>query len=400
MREIMSSNKVYVLGAGFSMAVSDGNPHPYKMPSMQGLSEGVSEYLKLNRRRLIPTAAEETAYELLKKLLHDVGETDHRFTVSGIEAAARQMNLANSFPGIDSPLVDNFEQWLSFLIESPPWLTPADQARNRAAFLDIAKGVGYVLEGCQRATIRMQNSTCPEWLMTLVRHWEANAATVITFNYDRFVELAWTLNIDPSKPRQWSWDLYPVPVTPLMVRSGNPAHPVHCAPGGFQLFKLHGSLGWWYTGPDGPPGDIIYDQGMEGQAWSDGGLAPVGGPSFSFTEDREQMIVPPAAVKSPYYNNAALRMMWRYAAAYLARADELVIMGFSLPTTDMLVSSMLSMNLRQTCTITVVDSNPEIVSRVRAVFGMKNDASRLNTDYVKYGNDAIPRWVEENVKLG
>lgn len=392
----MSDSTVYLLGAGFSMAVGDGNPHPHKMPSMQGLSEGVSEYLRLTRRRLLPTAAEETTHELLNKLLCDVGESDLIFPVADIEAAVRQMAVASVFPGIDTPLVNNFEQWLSYLIESPPWLSPADQARNRAAFLDIAKGVGRVLEGCQQATVNMHNQKCPEWLSTLVRHWETNAATVITFNYDRLVELAWTLNIDLSGPRQWSWDLYPVPVTPLMARSGNPAYPVHCTPGSFQLFKLHGSLGWWYTGPDGPPGDIIYDQGMEGQVWSDDGLAPIGGPSFSLTEDREQMIVPPAAVKSPYYNNAALRMMWRYAAEYLARADELVIMGFSLPTTDMLVSSMLTMNLRKKCKITVVDPNPDVVDRVRSVLGIEGNPPRLNADYVKYGKDAIPQWVAEN----
>ena len=44
------------------------------------------------------------------------------------------------------------------------------------------------------------------------------------------------------------------------------------------------------------------------------------------------MIVPPAAVKSPYYSNGVLRSMWTKAAVALKQARELVIMGFTLST--------------------------------------------------------------------
>lgn len=46
------------------------------------------------------------------------------------------------------------------------------------------------------------------------------------------------------------------------------------------------------------------------------------------------MIVPPAAVKSPYYKNRTLQELWRLAAEALSQAEELVMMGFSLPQTD------------------------------------------------------------------
>lgn len=397
-RGLMSStNKVFLLGAGFSMAVSAGQPSPTQMPSMQGLSDGVLEFLsKTHPRRRIPDPAHVETINTLEKLAKDLGTSDHLFTIQKAYQSIREMALSSLFPGIGTPLVNNFEQWLSYLIESPPWLTSADQARNRAAFLDIAEAVGRVLESRQRGTVEVQGGECPEWLASLVQYWESTGATVLTFNYDRLVELAWLVNVEHDYNRSRSWDLYPIPVTPLTARSG--AFPaVYCVPGEFQLYKLHGSLGWWYSGPDGPASDVIYDQGMTGGSWTSDGLDADSVSSISLLEDREQMIIPPAAIKSPYYNNAALRMMWRHAAADLTIADELIIMGFSLPASDMLVSSMLTTNLRNTTKITPVDFGDDIAERIRAVFDLGSTDDRLNTNYVGLGEAAISQWVSDNV---
>ena len=64
-------------------------------------------------------------------------------------------------------------------------------------------------------------------------------------------------------------------------------------------------------------------------------------PTLSVMADLEPMVVPPATIKSAYYGNNVLRSLWTSAALHLRNAKEVVIMGFSLPATDMLVSSML-----------------------------------------------------------
>jgi len=67
-------DRVYLLGAGFSRAISN------LMPTMDELSEAVKAEL------------------------------------AGID-----------IPGANTPVASNFEQWLSYLIERPPWLSSADQ---------------------------------------------------------------------------------------------------------------------------------------------------------------------------------------------------------------------------------------------------------------------------------
>jgi hypothetical protein len=263
---------------------------------------------------------------------------------------------------------------------------------------------------------------CPDWLKRLVQKWQEDCATVITFNYDQFVELAWLLHApNPAFPEREkiSTDVYPVPVTPIGTRLGNVHRRdaggvviigVSPPPDGLKLLKLHGSLGWWYSGPNSPTGDTIYDWGVKGEEWSVEGIGPTDSAlSDMQTVDRDPMIVPPAAVKSAYYNNKTLEALWKRAANALNKAEELVIMGFSLPRTDMLVTSMLctEFNLTDDSRIVPVDfgnPNPDldnpvdfgdtIVGRICKTFDIKKDDPRLITTYVDLGEDAIPKWVE------
>jgi hypothetical protein len=389
----VSAKRVYLLGARFSMAISGhGNvPPELRMPSMQDLSDAVLARLQRNPRQI---ANSEAFLDSLRKLFSVADGVGQQETFHEAYDAIEQVFMQLQIPGAGTPLVKNFEQWLSYLIETPPWLSPADQTRNRAAFLEVSRAVHDVLEERQRTTLMYQKDKCPDWLIRLVRRWHEDHASVITFNYDQLVELAWLLYANPTPPRTRSWDLYPALLTPLTARVGN-APPVYTAAGGFQLLKLHGSVGWWYSGPDGPPGDIVYDQGVKGGEWHVGGVLAPDELMLSMTDDREPMIVPPAAVKSPYYNNLILREIWRSAASNLAQAEELVIMGFSLPATDMLVSSMLCTNVSNKCVITPVDYGSAIIERTCETFAISPDNSRLNKNYAGLGADAIPQWVED-----
>lgn len=390
------SGRVYVLGAGFSMAVSSDVPAEAKMPDMRKLSDavvaGFRTELPLGYANSIDISSFVSGgYRDAVELMIREGKAD----VFG--AAMRDFILVYLLPGFATPLVNNFEQWLSFLIESPPWLPPAEQARNRAAFLHIADAIAKILSSRQLATVQSHDGNCPDWLSQLVDLWARHRSTVITFNYDQLVELAWISASNTQGPKR-SIDLYPAPLTPLIARTG--AMPAAAtSSGGFRLLKLHGSIGWWYSGPDGPPGDVVYDQGMKGSTWSSEGLDPDHEMTESLVADRVPMIVPPAAVKSPYYNNSILRAMWKSAADALNSADEIVLMGFSLPQTDMLVSSMLCTNIPGHCRITPVNPYDDIIDRICTTFGIEPDDERLDKDYVGTADepmsDAIPRWSDD-----
>jgi hypothetical protein len=60
--------------------------------------------------------------------------------------------------------------------------------------------------------------------------------------------------------------------------------------------------------------------------------------------DKVPLIVPPTAAKSGYYQNSSLRTQWERAAAALRGAEELVLLGYSAPQTDILVRSLLATN--------------------------------------------------------
>jgi hypothetical protein len=117
------------------------------------------------------------------------------------------------------------------------------------------------------------------------------------------------------------------------------------------------------------------------------------------------MIVPPAAVKSPYYGNRTLQALWRLAGQALGEAEDLVLMGFSLPPTDLLVSSMLTTTLPGESLITPVNRSGDVVERIRTTFNIPaGDNSCLNLNFVPpllaHHDNALPKWVETYANVG
>jgi hypothetical protein len=300
------TGRVFILGSGFSKAVHD------RMPTMRELSAAVVDHLAAN----------------------------------GLPMP----------PGHGTPVAADFERWLSYLVDSPPWLKPGSQERNHASFPEISAAVADTLNAVQ---IHAVTGPPPPWLPTLVRHWQDTDATVITFNYDLLVELAW-LDLYGSPSAPWT-HLYAVPVSPAAVRTTGVLGGSR-AVGGMRLLKLHGSLNWFYSGPGSHSGDTIYDVGITG-GWSLTGLHPRY--DKELVADRQPFIVPPAAVKSPYYANQTLAGQWRLAATAIQEAEEIVIMGFGLPPTDLLVSSMLATLTTPSHTVVPVTLDVKVPTRLR-----------------------------------
>jgi hypothetical protein len=168
---------------------------------------------------------------------------------------------------------------------------------------------------------------------------------------------------------------------------------------GMNLIKLHGSLSWRYAGPNSAPGDAIYETAgmIDCQSNAQGFASHL---PETISADLEPMIVPPAAVKSPYYSNGVLQAYWKLAAKELSQAEELVIMGFSLPQTDLLVSSMLSTTLPEASSITPVDFGVRILDRVAETFDLESwQGARINSSFAGLGDDALRRWVAANTSI-
>lgn len=79
----------------------------------------------------------------------------------------------------------NFESWLSQLASDQPYLSDADNVENRAAFMRLSESIASVLG--QRVNALLAD-TYPEWLLQFVSAAHHTRSTLVTFNYDTLIE--------------------------------------------------------------------------------------------------------------------------------------------------------------------------------------------------------------------
>lgn len=291
-------SNVYILGAGFSRAIG------HEMPLLRDLSNQVHNKMKLEGR-----------WE----------------------------------PTWGTNLQQNVELLATHLISSHPWETPADRHRGLEKFYQVTTIMEQRLLSAELKTMKQDK---PDWLLALCGHWLDQSADVVSFNYDTLVERT-VATLGPEGPTMAA-SLFPTPITPandrwksVAVLGGTPPKRR------FSLLKLHGSLNWWYSGPEAPPGDVVYGTTMHAQWGEDGWTDEVP----AAVADKVRLIVPPTLSKDDFYANGVLRHQWRVGRAALARADRIVLMGYSLPPSD-LTAALLVATAQTGCFVEVVDSNP------------------------------------------
>jgi hypothetical protein len=256
-----------------------------------------------------------------------------------------------------------FEAWLSRLAEAQPDLDEASNLENRALFVRVSSALRDVLLDCQNAAFI---SDPPWWLKRLVGVLHYTSSVAVTFNYDTLFEAALRRAglFDASGSRVHPSDMLrgmPRLVEPRSVSGGFRSLPA--AADTFRYIKLHGSVDTFWS-----PGDVT---GETIARWEIG--AGWGRPVRPSEDDRRQalpgrepFIVPPTAVKSPFYNNPFSRQLWQDASSALRSATEVGVVGYSIPITDMVTSGMLSDSLGGSeSSVTVVNPAPDdVVSRL------------------------------------
>jgi hypothetical protein len=359
------SNRVFVLGAGFSKAASQKVPAADRLPLLWELRELVETWLGTHK---LPTAPFP----------------------------------ADRFPGTGGPDV---ERWLSFLAQPPPWVSPADTMRCQAAFLDLSNAIAEVIREQERRVISVPPV---DWLPKLVEKWNGGPAgcwedrgklrpgasdettTVITFNYDTLPERAYmhTAPIRASGlPSNGAADLFVAPLAPLEARGMDVVTGRGFAR--LRLLKLHGSIDWYYSGLEAGPEDSVYHNRIQ-RRWSEPDLVTL--PEYgSLVADKVPFLVPPTAVKTMAYRKAVLRSQWARAANALADADELVLMGFSLPPTDSVVLDMIEMHFDRRRDIFVVDPSSSLPDKI----GNSLPGRRVHKCYSGIA-DPIPQWLADD----
>lgn len=336
------SDDLFILGTGFSSAVSSG-----KIQTLAQLSKELSP------------------------------EIDKLFLGNEIPPDKLKGNKGKDITG-------NIEHLLSYLAVEQPWLGKAQTMRNKAAFLDLSKMIAERISAKQEDAI---TDGFPHWFLGLVQKWHECKANVITLNYDLLVEVAAT-NIDasavnhndrPSKVTQD--DLLPVSLTNVLLRmaglyGGDDHHTL-------QLYKLHGSLNWYYSGKFEFHGETIY-------------TVPVHKGKFEIRNDHETavkdkvpLVIPPTLDKTSFFNNETIRNIWSSAGSAFKKAKRVFCLGYSFPETDMMIRHFVLTN-----------ANPDGAKFYWV--NLTGDDSRLKNllpehytvDSSDWGNDPIKNFAE------
>lgn len=282
--------------------------------------------------------------------------------------------LAGSIPPARDYLGSGFEAWLSRLAEPQPDLTTSDNLANRSLFLRISE---LLRDAVVDVELSVLADPLPWWLQRLVGTWHfSGTSAVITFNYDLLVEHALVaaslfdqnnVRITADAALRYGPQLPYVP--PEGISAGSRRGKT------FQLLKLHGSTDSFWVADDAS--GVSINRWPSSAAWN----RPIKASEDERRQrlpDRVPFVVPPAAAKSPFYRNPVTRELWQQAGQAIEEADEVALVGYSLPMTDLVTAGMLGERLRGTSSKVIV-CNPFPDDVVSALKTMKIDESRIET---------------------
>lgn len=153
--------------------------------------------------------------------------------------------------------------------------------------------------------------------------------------------------------------------------------PCENEPSDILLLKLHGSMNWLKCGRCGA---LLLYEGRKAVAelsYQNMGLRP---PSNEFNcpicqaRQLRTLIIPPLLEKEMY--GEEFRYPWYLAERSIASADKVVIIGYSLPTTDFysefLLRKAISRRFRPEPQLCVVNPDISVIERVKSIFRVKD----------------------------
>ncbi len=280
--------------------------------------------------------------------------------------------------GLDLPshlttLGDNLEVWLSYLSQPHPWLRESMNLKNQAMALEISELIKEVLDEKERLAIVKD---CPSWLQKLTKAWHETKAGVISLNYDTLVERAAAMISTGGNGHLSADQLYPVQLTistrrDAMVFGSSEVDT-------FTLFKLHGSTNWYYSGAAESTGEVIYYSGCS--PW--GADSSREQRERKAVSDKVPLIVPPTTEKVRFFQHESLKRTWTRAVMSLYEAKAIFVMGYSLPMTDLAVRLFLHEGGQGSETkkdLYIVNPDCRVADRYRELLGQAYD---IKDDYL------------------
>jgi hypothetical protein len=210
--------------------------------------------------------------------------------------------------------------------------------------------------------------------------------TIISFNYDIYIEK--TLAVlarsffDPDQTiflLQHCYELdVDLPTRPPFPREGYFPIYLGIKKGGIRVLKLHGSLNWYSYYP-------VEEIDLEDMFNPDRPMKISGEKEINSTKLRYRnseglirytlpVIVPPVPNKAEIYHSKILNL-WSYANDALIDADELLIFGYSCPSSDTESKNLLRTTLelnKKIQKISIIDTDLTIINRYQELMPSKD----------------------------
>lgn len=320
----------------------------------------------------------DNSYPLMNQLTRD------------IETKISKLSVVKHYNEIAEPIKQDVEALLTYLSTNFPWKSDTTKYSNRSLYEEIIKLISKQFSDLAKQSISqpITNEVSENLANFVCNH--LNECNFITLNYDLLLEnilLRKLKNINSSINFE---DLYKYPMMWIGNRSTHKASWGNYAEGTKPivpaLLKLHGSANWFWAGIN--PSDNIYYRNWNGNETNnvDMGLKPY--------------IIPPVMDKNSFYNHIAIHSLWQQAENILKEAEEIYIIGFSFPQTDISVKYLFQSALRSSgAKIYIVNPETEQTLRINydKVFG--NNGNVIYEYIGKNGKDynVVERFIKEHL---
>lgn len=334
-------NKVFFLGAGFSKAIDS------RYPVLNELTEYIAGKVRCDKSSLA-------------------------------------CHYDNELSGL---IKDNVENLLTYLSTDWPWKSAKQKYTNKALYAEITEILSEYFVKLSKNDFTDKKFMDMNILCALCNSFYTDYKNIdfITLNYDWIVERCLSevfAKLGSYNPRLDEY--YKYPITEIGARGANPylhyASPYEKIP---SVIKLHGSANWFWEGVSASD-QVYYIDGNESKE------------KLSLLSGLNPYIVPPVLDKSYFYNHNAIRYFWKYAYDLLKKADEIYIIGFSFPQTDLSVKHLFQSALRGSDAHVYVvncDTKDNLLHNYMGIFG---DRCTIHYDYCGM-KDAFQKFVNEKL---
>ena len=233
--------------------------------------------------------------------------------------------------------------------------------------------------------------------MLMADYWIRHGSSIVTFNYDTLVERAITEHFKRMSHPCTSAHLFPffTNASPPGDPGGYPERPCpNCViprdpPYYFtSLYKLHGSVNWYYSGSDNYAGETLYQIPVMGWTTAThvhGSLTRAH--DYQAVAGKAPLIIPPLMNKSPMFQHEAVTELWNRAQHSLRDVSRIFAVGYSLPSTDTAIQQLLHWDgeIQESHTASLKEQ------------GEDASAAQLKTIYVVNTSETAAEWYQHRL---